>query len=281
MRLGVWGANYNLPQMQQFIEDCIAIEAKDFDMADIYGHYTTEEAFGAALKNNSHLRAQLSLTTKCGINLVCEERPQHKIKSYNLTKEHIITSVEQSLKNLQTDYIDILLLHRPDYLMNPHEIAEAFEQLKKDGKVLGFGVSNFTVSQFAMLLEFTPLITNQIEISATHLNAFEDGVLDQCLQFGITPTAWSPIGGGAYFSDAENEQVMRLKPVIKALSEKYECTEDVLLLAWLKKHSANIVPVIGTSKIERVKAALKAQKITITQEDWYAIWQASTGEEVA
>lgn len=280
MRLGVWGANYNLAQMQQFIEDCIAIKATDFDLADIYGHYTTEAAFGAALKNNSQLRTQLSLTTKCGINLVCEERPQHKIKSYNSTKAHIVTSVEHSLKNLQTDYIDILLLHRPDYLMNPNEIAEAFEQLKKEGKVLGFGVSNFTTNQFAMLNAFAPLITNQIEISALHLNAFDDGTLDQCTQLGITPTAWSPIGGGTYFSDTENEQVARLKPIIKTLSEKYNCTEDILLLAWLKKHPANIVPVIGTSKIERVKAALKAQKIVITHEDWYDIWQASTGEEV-
>lgn len=281
MRLGVWGANYNVEQMQQFIEDCIELEANDFDLADIYGHYTTEAAFGAALKKKSHLRTQLSLTTKCGINLVCKERPQYKIKSYNSTKTHIIASVEQSLKNLQTDYIDILLLHRPDYLMNPHDIAETFEQLKKDGKVLAFGVSNFTVSQFAMINTFTPLITNQVEISALHLNAFEDGTLDHCLQFDITPTAWSPIGGGTYFSDTENEQVAHLKPVIKSLSEKYNCTEDVLLLAWLKKHPSNIVPVIGTSKIERVKAALQAQKVNISHEDWYRVWQASTGKEVA
>lgn len=281
MRLGVWGAKYNTAQMQQFIEDCMAIEATDFDLADIYGHYTTETDFGAALKNNSQLRTQLSLTTKCGINLICEERPQNKIKSYNSTKPHIITSVEQSLKNLQTGYVDILLLHRPDYLMNPHEIAEAIEQLKKDGKVLDFGVSNFTTSQFAMLNAFTPLITNQIEISALHLNAFDDGTLDQCTQLGITPTAWSPIGGGTYFSDTENEQVARLKPVVQTLAKKYNCTEDVLLLAWLKKHPANIVPVIGTSKIERVKSAMQAQQININHEDWYKVWQASKGEEVA
>jgi len=287
MRLGIWGANYSTAQMQQFIEQCIALKAVDFDLADIYGHYTTEAAFGKALKSNSHLRSQVSLTTKCGINLVCEQRPQHKIKSYDLTKAHIIASVEQSLKNLQTDYIDILLLHRPDYLMNPHEIvnpheiAEAFEQLKKDGKVLNFGVSNFSASQFNLLHNFTPLITNQIEISAMHLNAFNDGTLDQCLQLDVVPTAWSPVGGGTYFSEEQNEQVALLKPVVQQLAEKYSCTEDVLLLAWLKKHPANIVPVIGTSKIERVKAAINAQQLNISHEDWYEVWQASTGEEVA
>lgn len=281
MRLGTWGAHFNDAQMQQFIDQCIELKAIDFDLADIYGHYTSEAAFGAVLQNNSQLRTQLKLTTKCGIQLVCEQRPTHQIKSYNLTKAHIIASVEQSLKNLHTDYIDILLLHRPDYLMNPPEIAEAFEQLEKDGKVLGFGVSNFSASQFNLLNNFTPLLTNQIEISALHLNAFEDGTLDQCLQMNLSPTAWSPVGGGTYFADASNEKVARIKPVVQNLANAYNCTEDMILLAWLKKHPAKIVPVIGTSKIERVKAAMHAQQINISHEDWYKIWQASKGEEVA
>lgn len=281
MRLGIWGAKYNAAQMQQFVEQCLTLKAFDFDLADIYGHYTTETAFGEVIKQKPNLRAQLKLTTKCGIQLVCDERPQYKIKSYNSTKAHIITSVEQSLKNLHTDYIDVLLLHRPDYLMNPSDIAEAFEQLKKEGKVLAFGVSNFSTRQFNLLNSFTTLSTNQIEISALHLTAFDDGTLDQCLQLNITPTAWSPVGGGSYFSGTANEQVARLKPVIKKLAEQYNCSEDVILLAWLKKHPANIVPVIGTSKIERVKAALQAQQISLGHEDWYKVWQASTGEEVA
>jgi len=281
MRLGIWGANYNTQQMHQFIEQCLALGICDFDLADIYGHYTTEADFGLVLKDRSSLREKLFITTKCGIQLITENRPKHQIKSYNSTKSHILQSVETSLKNLHTEYIDVLLIHRPDFLMQPSEIAEAFLNLNTAGKVNAFGVSNFTASQFDLLNTFTPLITNQLEISAFHLNAFNDGTLNQCLKLGITPTAWSPLGGGAFFTDKNNEQVQRLKPVIKKLAEKYNCSNDELLLAWLKKHSSGIVPVIGTSKIERVKAALKAQSINIAHEDWYKVWEASTGEEVA
>lgn len=281
MRLGKWGAKFNIAQMREFIDQCLELGLKDFDHADIYGHYTTEADFGAILKDNSSFRQQLFITTKCGIKLISENRPVHQVKSYDSTKEHIVKSAETSLKNLNTDYLDILLIHRPDFLMNPQEIAEAFHILKQEGKVKAFGVSNFTVSQFDLLNNFIPLVTNQIEISALHLNAFKDGTLDQCLSLGTTPTAWSPLGGGTYFTDENNEQVIRLKPVVSELSKKYECTEDELLLAWLKKHPSGIVPVIGTSKIERVKSALKAQSIEISHEDWYKIWEASSGGEVA
>jgi len=281
MRLGSWGAKFNTKQMQEFVEQCLELGINDFDHADIYGHYTTEADFGSIFKNNSSLRKQLFITTKCGIKLTSENRPSHQIKSYDSTNAHILQSVETSLKNLSTDYIDVLLIHRPDFIMNPQEIAEAFLTLKKDGKVNAFGVSNFTTSQFDLLNSFTPLVTNQIEVSAFHLNAFTDGTLNQCLKLGITPTAWSPLGGGAYFSDVKNEKVDRLKTVVKSLAGKYNCKEDELLLAWLKKHSAGIVPVIGSSKIERVAAALKAQTIIISHEDWYKVWQASTGDEVA
>lgn len=281
MRLGKWGANFNAAQLNKFVQQCIELGLKDFDHADIYGHYTTEADFGLMLKGNNSLREKLFITTKCGIKLITENRPSHEIKSYDTTKKHIIQSAETSLKNLETDYIDVLLIHRPDFIMNPAEIAEAFHTLKKDGKVNAFGVSNFTVSQFSLLNSFTPLVTNQIEISAFHLNPFTDGILDQCLKLDVTPTAWSPLGGGSYFTDKNDEQVKRLKPVVVELAEKYNCTEDELLLAWLKKHPAGIVPVIGTSKIERVKAALKAQSISIAAQDWYKVWQASNGKPVA
>jgi len=281
MRLGTWGADFSTVQIRQFVEQCLELGLKDFDHADIYGHYTTETDFGLVLKDNNSLREKLFITTKCGIKLITENRPLHQIKSYNTTRKHIIYSAETSLKNLQTDYIDVLLIHRPDFIMNPNEIAEAFHTLKKEGKVNAFGVSNFTVSQFDLLNSFIPLVTNQIEISALHLNAYTDGTLDQCFKLGITPTAWSPLGGGNYFTNENDAQVRRLKPVVLELAEKHYCSEDELLLAWLKKHPVGIVPVIGTSKIERVKTALKAQSITISHEDWYKVWQTSNGEEVA
>ena len=151
MRLGTWGSQLSTTEYEKFIEGCLELGLVDFDHADIYGHYTTEEDFGNVLKSRKDLRDKMRITTKCGIKLISENRPNHKIKSYDLSAKHILESVDLSLSNLKTDYIDILLLHRPDYLFNPYEIAEAFATLKKEGKVLGFGVSNFTPSQFDLL----------------------------------------------------------------------------------------------------------------------------------
>lgn len=281
MRFGKWGANMSTDALRQFIDECLALGLSNFDHADIYGGYTTEEDFGEVLQGNSSLRNQLQIVTKCGIKMVCDNRPSYKIKSYDSGKEHIITSVENSLKNFRTDYIDILLLHRPDYLMDPAEIAETFESLKTSGKVKHFGVSNFTTSQFDLINSFTPLVTNQVEASILHVDPFGDGTFDQCLMKGVTPMAWSPYGGGAIFSKETDERIERIKKVANPLCEKYDCTLDQLLLAWLCLHPSGIIPVLGSSKIERIKAALKATKITIEKEDWYDLWQASTGETIA
>ncbi len=281
MRFGKWGANMSTKELYEFVEQCLELGLNNFDHADIYGDYTTEADFGKIFNENSSLRDRLEIVTKCGIKMVCDNRPNHKIKSYDSSETHILTSVENSLRDLQTDYIDILLLHRPDYLMDPHEIAGAFEKLKDSGKVRYFGVSNFTPSQFNLVNSATPLITNQVEASILHLDPFEDGTLDQCLMNNIIPMAWSPYGGGAIFSEDTNVKTERIKKVAVPLCEKYECSLDQLLLAWLCLHPAGIVPVLGSSKIERIKAALAATAITIEKEDWYDLWQASTGEIIA
>ena len=163
MKWGQWGVKYSTPQYLNLIEECIAGKITSFDHADIYGDYTVEEEFGNALKQRSSLRQQMQLITKCGIRRFTPNRPEHKIHSYDTSKEHIIRSAERSLKNLNTDFIDLLFIHRPDPLMDPHEIAEAFAQLKKAGKVLHFGVSNFTPSQMDMMMtaftiKFSPII---------------------------------------------------------------------------------------------------------------------------
>ena len=196
MRIGQWGSKMNISEIEKFIEGCIALDLIDFDHADIYGSYTTESDFGVVLKKRPDLRSQMRITTKCGIKMVSENRPEHQIKSYNLTKDHIKQSVDNSLYNLHTDYIDTLLLHRPDFLLDPHEVAAAFTELEKEGKVKYFGVSNFSVSQFELLKENFPLCTHQVEISLFHREAFENGILDQCQKWGIPPTAWSPLGEG-------------------------------------------------------------------------------------
>lgn len=281
MRLGKWGANFDEKQLTKFVNECIELGMTTFDHADIYGDYTTEAEFGGMLKNNPELREEIQIITKCGINRVCDNRPQYLIKSYDSSSEHIIQSVDNSLKNFNTDYLDILLLHRPDFLMNPHEIAETIADLQESGKVKAFGVSNFSASQFNMLNEFVPLCTNQIEVSITELSAFSDGRLDQCINEGIYPMAWSPLGGGRLFSDKETPQSIRIKEVAKSLCEKYNATLDQILLAFLVKHPVEIVPVIGTSKIERVEAAVDALEIILTNEEWYDLYQASTGETIA
>ncbi|MEK6153311.1 aldo/keto reductase [Flavobacteriaceae bacterium 3-367] len=281
MRLGSWGSKLSTAAYEAFIEGCLDLDLIDFDHADIYGDYTTEEDFGKVLKTRPDLRDKMRITTKCGIQMMAKNRPEHQLKSYNLSKAHIKASVERSLKNLHTDRLDVLLLHRPDYLLDPHEIAEAFSDLKEEGKVLAFGVSNFSVSQFDLLNSVTPLVTNQVEISLLQRNAFEDGTLDQCLKSGCIPSAWSPLGGGALFQDSDDARLSSIQRVLGKLSKKYGLMPDQLLYAWLRKHPAGIVPVLGTSKLERIKAAHKALDVSITKEEWYMLWEAAIGTEVA
>lgn len=281
MKWGVWGANLSTQNFNELINQCLEVGVTTFDHADIYGHNTTEGAFGKALKLQPALRQDMQIVTKCGIKLINENRPHHKIKSYDTSKKHILWSVENSLKELQTDYIDLLLIHRPSPLMNPNEIAEAFSELKAAGKVLHFGVSNFNTAQFEALNSCFPLVTNQIEASVLHLQPFLDGTLDQCLQHEISPMVWSPLGGGMVFSDVQQGQSSRVRAVANDLALKYEAEGlDQILLAFLLKHPSRILPVLGTSKIHRIQRAVAALQIELTREEWFELWQASMGEEV-
>jgi len=281
MRLGKWGVQMDRKTLAYFIDECLDLGLKDFDHADIYGHYTTESDFGEVIKNRPDLKNKVRVTTKCGIKMICDNRPNHRIKSYDSSKEHIIASAENSLDALGMDCIDLLLLHRPDYLMQPAEIAAAFEQLKQQGKVKAFGVSNFSAAQLDLLHSYTPLLNHQIEVSLLHLDAFENGTLDQCLKLGIAPSAWSPFGGGSIFSDSDDPQIQRIQRVTNQLAQRYEATSDQILLAWLLKHPASILPVLGTSKISRIKNAMAALRIQLSREEWYELWQAAIGTEVA
>ena len=251
----------------------------EFDHADIYGHYTTEADFGNALKNNSSLRGKMQLITKTGIQMLTPNRPQHVIKSYNTSAKHIKESVETSLKNLHTDYIDTLLIHRPDILLNPVEVAECIASLKKEGKIKSFGLSNFTNSQVELLSKHTSIEHHQVEISVTNLSAFNDGTLDQCQLKNISAQAWSPWGNGL-FTD-KTEKNIRILSTAKKLAAEYETGVNEILLAFLYAHPANIVPVIGTTQFERIKQAKTAMQINLAREDFYKLWCASTGAEVA
>ena len=281
MKWGTWGAHFSTSAYEAMIKNCLQLGVTTFDHADIYGDYTTEEEFGKVLKHEPSLRQQMQLITKCGIRMLSAHRPQHKIKSYDTSFTHITQSVEQSLKNLSTDYIDCLLIHRPDPLFNAEEVAAAFEQLQKEGKVLQFGVSNFRKWQVDLIRSRFPISVNQIECSVLHLDPFGDGTLDQCQHHGLIPMAWSPLGGGNLFADDEDERNKRILAVANLLADKYNASADVLLFSWLLTHPSRIYPVTGTSKIERIKAAVDATNIKLEREDWFMMWRASTGREVA
>ncbi|KPB04972.1 aldo/keto reductase [Bacillus sp. CHD6a] len=279
-RLNDWG--YSREEVVDFIENCLDLGVTSFDHADIYGNYTVEEKFGEALGLKPSLREKIEIVTKCGIKLISSNRPEHKIKYYDTSREHIIQSAERSLRNFQTDYIDVLLIHRPDPMMDPSEVAEAFTQLKREGKVKRFGVSNFAPSQFNLLNSYLeePLVTNQIEISATHLEHFEKGTIEQCQMDRISPMAWSPLGGGSIFSSTD-DNVSRVRSVLEKLqSETGANSMDQVLYAWLLTHPAKIIPIVGSGKLERVKSAVSALNIQLSKQQWFEILEASKGKEV-
>lgn len=285
LALGVWRmAEWGMKptEILDFIQSCLELGITTFDHADIYGDYTCEQLFGDALAKKSSLRSQIQLVTKCGIKLVSKNRPAHTIKHYDTGAVHIQASVENSLKQLQTDYIDLLLIHRPDPLMDADEVATAFNHLRQSGKVLHFGVSNFMPSQFNLLasrLDF-PLVTNQIELSVQHLSAFYDGTLDQCQQLRIAPMAWSPLGGGRLFQ-GKDDRLVRLREALTSVgNELGGATLDQVALAWLLTHPAKIVPVLGTRAIDRIKSAIASLAFQLSREQWFTIWSASTGEAV-
>ena len=225
----------------------------------------------------------MEIVTKCGIKLVSDNRPGHSIKSYDTSKEHILSSVNQSLKNFQTNYIDVLLIHRPDPFMDPAQVAEAFTQLKQEGKVRYFGVSNFKRSQFKLLQSYLdfPLITNQIELSAYHLENFEDGTLDFCQEEKVSPMAWSPLAGGEIFnSNGERAQYLRSK--LELIAEDIGAQGiDEVLFAWLLSHPANIMPIVGSGNFERIESAIRALDLTLTRDQWFDILQVAMGREIA
>ncbi|HCZ34405.1 MAG TPA: oxidoreductase, partial [Cytophagales bacterium] len=245
-----------------------------FDHADIYGDHSNEEIFGETLRKQPALRNKMELVTKCGIKFQSDKRPKTWVKHYDTSKEHIIWSAENSLKMLHTDRLDLLLIHRPDPLLNPHEVAEAFSQLKQQGKVLHFGVSNFTRPQFYMLQKFLPmpLVTNQIEISLARVDPLFNGDLDLLMEHRASAMAWSPLGGGKGMA---NEREMFSK------ASKYNASYSQLSLAWLLTHPSVIFPVIGTTKPERITEAAKSIDIKVDRQDWFEMLQWATGSEVA
>lgn len=277
MNWGVWDKNLTTKEMENMIQICIENKITTFDHADIYGSYTTEADFGKAFHASKISREKLQLITKCGIQMIAEKRPENKIKHYEYSKEYIIWSVEESLKKLKTDFIDVFLLHRPSPLMQADEIAEAVEKLKAEGKIIDFGLSNFTSSQTELIRSKTEVSFNQVQFSATHYEAMLDGSLDYMQTHGIRPLSWNPLG--TVFRE-DTKKTRRLKKLLADLVQKYSFGSDTLLLAWILKHPAGVIPIAGTVNIARIQSLMKAAELEMDKEDWFAIWTESMGDDV-
>ena len=276
MSWGKWGKNLDKLQMSKMIQHCVGNRITTFDHADIYGGYTTEYEFGDALKASGINRHDIQLITKCGIQLPTENR-QVAIKHYDYSRAHLISSVDNSLRNLQTEYLDLLLLHRPSPLMNPAIIAETVTLLKAEGKIKDFGVSNFSPSEMDLIADKTAISVNQIQFSAVDSMAMNDGTIDYMMLHNVQTMAWNPLGN--VLCDATPKH-LRIRKLVELLTSKYEVGADLILLAWILKHPAGILPVCGTANPERIAELIKASEIALELEDWFAIYSASLGTEV-
>jgi predicted oxidoreductase len=276
MNWGSWGARLSIQQMERQIDFCVALGITSFDHADLYGGYTTEAEFGRAFRTAEINRDQVQLISKCGIQMPCEARAL-PLKYYDYSAKHLQYRIENSLKALKTDYLDLLLLHRPSPLLEPESIAESVQKLLKQGKIKSFGVSNFTPSQIAWLQNEIKPAWNQIEYSLTNEAPFFDGSIDYLSAHKMAVMAWSPLGSNYKLQDSKTK---RITDCMRTLKAKYNCVEDQLLLAWLLKHPSKLHPVLGTTKPERIKKSLEALEINLELTDWFLLLKASQGEEV-
>lgn len=266
----------------RLIATAVDLGLTSFDHADIYGGYAVEVAFGAGLARWKGRREAIQLVTKCDIMLISPDRPDNWIEHYNTSAAHIAASVERSLANLNTDYLDLLLLHRPDPLMQADETARGLEDVIRAGKVRAVGVSNFTPSQFDLLasrLPF-PIVTNQIEHSVLETTALYDGRLDHAQRLRYAPMIWSPLGGGTLFT-GKGEREERVRKALSLAAKAYGAGDiSAVAIAWLLRHPARLVPVLGTMKPERLALLVKALDIDLDRQHWFAILEASEGRPV-
>lgn len=282
---GVWRLADDPDKSQQTVvrkvETCLDQGITTFDHADIYGDYSCEALFGAALKDHPALRHRMQTITKCDIMLLSEKYPDTRVKHYDTTADHIRTSVDRSLTNIGVDVIDLLLLHRPDPLMDHHETGAALDALIDEGKVRGVGVSNFMPWDIELLQSGMkhPVLTNQIEISLLNRVAFTNGQIAFSQRHAMPLQAWSSLAGGMLF-DATNPASARLLPRLDEIGAEQGVDGDAVALAWLMAHPARIMPVIGTNNLRRLAKAADAMKVTIDRQTWFELWTLAEGHEV-
>jgi predicted oxidoreductase len=277
-RMSEWGMT--VAQRVAFIEQCIALGVTSFDHADIYGGYSVEGLFGEALRAQPGLRDQIELVSKCGIKLVTAQRPGQTIQHYDTSAAHIVAAAEESLRQLHTDRLDLLLIHRPDPLMDFDEIAEAFQALRAAGKVLHFGVSNFSRHQFEALNRRIALVTNQVEFSPMHVAPMFDETFDGLQDLGVAPMVWSPLAGGRLFSGTDGH-AENLRLVIKGIADRLEQPFASVVFAWIMQLPSRPIPLTGSGRIEAIAVAVAGTARALSRTDWFTILRAARSHDVA
>jgi predicted oxidoreductase len=282
---GTWRLLDTRPTPQDLnrrLHACLDLGITTLDTAEIYGLYEVEQALGAALALSPGLRDKFELVTKAGIYVPCSRQPERRTAHYDATGPRLIKSLEQSLRLLGTDHLELFLVHRPDWLTRADDTAAGLNELLRTGKIRAAGVSNYSASQYDLLnaqME-QPLVTNQIEFHLLHPEPIHDGTLHQCEKLGVRPMAWSPLAGGRLF-DLTNPAAARLAAAAKSLSSRYNgATLEQLAYAWILAHPSHPLPVIGTNKLERLQSAAQAEAIMLEREDWYALWEAAQGRRI-
>lgn len=284
---GFWRLNdwqMTTQDLNRYLHQLVELGVTTMDHADIYGDYRCEQLFGEALALSPELRDQIELVSKCGIILPTDQFAQFDGHRYDLSKQHIVEAVNRSLQNLQTDVLDTLLIHRPSPLMDPNKVRDALDVLVEAGKIKSFGVSNFNNTQYDLLNQGIKshklhIAVNQLEVSPYHAAPIYDGTIDHMYRDDVKIMAWSPLAGGKLLNveDAKSKRVMS---IISPLAYKYNVAPASIVTAWLVKHPATIMPIMGTSQIERMQDAVKGLELTLTDQEWFDIYVAVLGQDI-
>ena len=274
--------NTTAAHVEKKIQLCLDQGITTFDQADIYGGYTAEAILGAALSKNPSLRQRMEIVTKCDIVAPVGRYSDRRVKYYDTTRQHIEASVNQSLKDMQIDSIDLLLIHRPDPLMDHNETGQALDDLVKSGKVRSVGVSNFRYWDWNLLQSAMTqqLVTNQIELNLNAHDALTDGSVAFLQERGIKPMAWSPLAGGSLVNE-NNDEMAGVRKALKKMAVEQGVGADAVAVSWLLKHPATILPILGTNNLQRIETLSDALKVEMSREDWFILYESALGCEVA
>lgn len=279
---GMWrlaeDADTGAAHVRAKIDACLEQGITSFDQADIYGNYESQLVLGQALKSAPELRERIEIVSKADIALLSEKFPDRRIKHYDTGRAHILASVERSLAEMGLDYLDLLLIHRPDPLMDAHETGAVLDELVTTGKVRAVGVSNFRLYDWTLLQSAmkTPLVTNQIELSLLSSEPFRNGDLAFLQERGVPPMAWSPLAGGALFDGSHPELLARLSEI----GADHGTDATAIAIAWLLRHPARIIPVLGTNNLNRIRSMSDALRVTLDRETWFELYELGNGFEV-